>query len=59
MFWLAVDSNKRVIGMVGTITESNTDMWLKRLYIKPSLKRKGIGSALFTSVEDFAKSKKI
>lgn len=33
MLWLAVDSNNRVIGMVGTKTESNTDMWLKRLFI--------------------------
>jgi len=59
MFWLAVDSNNRVIGMVGTKTESNTDMWLKRLFIEPSLKSKGIGSALLTTAESYAKSKGI
>lgn len=59
MFWLAVDSNNRVVGMVGTKTESNTDMWLKRLFIKPSFKRKGIGSALLTTAERYAKSKGI
>jgi GNAT superfamily N-acetyltransferase len=53
-FFLAVDDNDRVIGMLGTNTASPTDMWLKRLYVKPGAKRKGVGSALLSAVEEFA-----
>jgi GNAT superfamily N-acetyltransferase len=56
MFWVAIN-NSRVIGMVGTKTVSTTDIWLKRLYIKPSMKRKGVGSVLLAKVEKFALSR--
>ena len=59
MFWIALDENNRVIGMIGTNTFTDTDMWLKRLFIKPEIKRKGLGSALLATAEDYAKSKNI
>ena len=59
MFWLAISENNRVVGMVGTSTFSKTDIWLKRLFIKPESKRIGIASALLVVVEKYAKSKGI
>ena len=58
MFWIALDEHDRVIGCVGTKTE-NDFMWIKRLYVKASLKRQGIGSKLLECVEEFAKEKGI
>ena len=57
MFWLAVDGNKRVVGMLGVHVVSSTDLWLKRLYIKPLQKRMGIGSMLLAHAESFAVAK--
>ena len=57
MFWIALDENQRVIGMIGTDTVSNTDMWLRRMFIKPELKRNGLGSALFSVAEKYAVTK--
>jgi len=59
MFWIAVNDNDRVVGMIGTNTVSATDMWLKRLYVKPEMKRKGIASSLLAAVEDYAQAKGI
>ena len=59
MFWIALDNDNRVIGMIGTDTTSESDMWLRRLFIKPSLKRKGLGSALLSLAENYAQSKGI
>ena len=56
-FWLAIDETDRVVGMLGVHVVSSTDMWLKRLYVKPSQKRKGIGSALLAKAEEFAESR--
>ena len=57
MFWIALDENERVIGMLGTDTVSDTEMWLRRLFIKPALKRNGLGSALLSFAENFASAK--
>jgi len=59
MFWVALDADDRIIGMIGTNTISKTDMWLKRLFIKPDFKRKGLGSKLLATAEEYAKSKGI
>jgi len=59
MFWIALDNNQRVIGMLGTDTVSTAEMWLRRLFIKPELKRNGLGSALFSVAEDYAIAKGI
>ena len=58
MFWVAVEE-ERVVGMAGTRRVSSTDMWLKRLYVKPSTKRRGIGGALLATAEDYAVAKGI
>ncbi len=52
MFWVALDEKDRVIGCVGysRITDTN-EAFLHRLYIKPSLKRMGIGSKLLNTAE--------
>ena len=57
MFWIAVSDDNRVIGMIGTNTVSETDIWLKRLFVKPEMKRNGIAGALLSVVEKYAKSK--
>ena len=57
VFYLAVDEHDRVAGMVGTQTVSPTELWLKRLFIKPEFKGKGIGSKLLSEVEKYALTK--
>ena len=59
VFYLAIDSRDRVVGMIGTQTVSPVDLWLKRLFIKPELKGQGIGSKLLAAVYEFAISKGI
>ena len=59
MFWIALDETGRVIGMLGTDTVSSTDMWLRRLFIKPELKRHGLGSVLYSVAEKYAIAKGI
>jgi GNAT superfamily N-acetyltransferase len=59
MFWLAINEHNRVVGMIGTDTVSKTHLWLKRLSVKPDLKKTGIGTALLNVVEEYAKSKGI
>lgn len=52
MFWIAVDENDRVIGCVGySKTAGTAEAFLHRLYVKPSEKRKGIGTALLKTAE--------
>jgi GNAT superfamily N-acetyltransferase len=57
VFYLAIDGSDRVAGMVGTRAESATDLWLKRLFVKPELKGKGIGGKLLSAVEQYAAAK--
>jgi len=59
MFWVAVDDNDRVIGTLGTQTVSESEMWLKRLYVKASMKRHGIGRELYKKAEEYAIQKGI
>ena len=52
LFWMAVDETDRVIGCVGfNRIEGTSEAKLHRLYVKPSLKRQGIGSALLFTAE--------
>lgn len=53
-FFLAVDANDRVVGMLGTQSTSPTDLWLKRLFVKPELKGSGIGTLLLNALESYA-----
>lgn len=56
MFWLAIDENDRVIGCIGCSRISDTaESFLHRLYVKPSLKRMGIGSKLLNTAECWMK----
>ena len=51
-FWVAVDDNDRVIGSVGySKTECPTEAFLHRLFVKPTEKHKGIGTALLQTAE--------
>ncbi|MDR3293351.1 MAG: GNAT family N-acetyltransferase [Clostridiales bacterium] len=59
VFYLAIDEHDRVVGTIGTQTISATDLWLKRLFVKPELKGKGIGSKLLSAVEKYAVGKGI
>lgn len=52
-FWLALDTDDRVAGCVGYSRVPGTDeAFLHRLFVKPGLKRRGIGSALLLAAED-------
>ncbi len=54
MFWLAVDENDRVIGSVGySSIPGSEDAVLHRLFVKHSLKRQGIGTALLKTAEEY------
>ncbi len=58
MFWLALDENDRVIGCIGySSMEGTSEIRLHRLYVKYSLKRQGIGSALLSTAEQYAKAR--
>ncbi len=59
IFYLAIDYQDRVVGMVGTKTTTQTELWLKRLFVKPEMKNKGIGSKLLSAVEKYAVNKGI
>ena len=51
-FWVAVDDNDRVIGSVGySKTDCPTEAFLHRLFVKPTEKHKGIGTALLQTAE--------
>lgn len=53
LFWVAIDEYDRVIGCIGySKTEHPTEAFLHRLYVKPTLKRSGIGTALLHTAED-------
>lgn len=57
MFWIAVDDNDRVVGSVGySSIQGTSEVWLHRLFIKPSLKLNGIGSQLLQTAERSAKA---
>lgn len=57
MFWVALGENNRVIGCVGYETIDPLEARIHRLYIKPELKRQGIGSALLETVVKYVKEK--
>ena len=52
-FWLALDADDRVVGCVGYSSEPDSaEVTLHRLYVKPAMKRRGIGSALLLTAEE-------
>ena len=59
-FWLALDEDGRVVGCVGYIPEDEPGVArLHRLYVKPALKRQGVGSALLETAETAMKARGI
>lgn len=59
MFWLALDENDRVIASCGYNLLQNGEARLHRLFVKSSIKRRGIGSAILNHVEQYLKEKNI
>ena len=60
MFFLALGGNDRVIGCGGFSRVPDTnEAFVHRLYVKPSEKRKGIGSALLERIEEEMKARGI
>ena len=59
-FWVAIDDNQRVIGCIGfSRTEQPQEAFLHRLFVKPSEKRKGIGTLLLQTAESEMRSQGI
>lgn len=59
-FWVATDGDDRVVGCIGYSRIGGTsEAFLHRLYVKPSEKRKGIGSELLRTAEQNMKSRGI
>lgn len=60
MFWVALDDNNRVVGSIGySKTEREDEAFLHRLYVKPTMKHNGIGTALLEVAENEMKNKGI
>jgi GNAT superfamily N-acetyltransferase len=60
MFWVALDDNDRVVGSIGySKTEREDEAFLHRLYVKPTMKHNGIGTALLEVAENEMKNKGI
>lgn len=60
MFYIVLDENDRVIGCGGyNSMEVSGNAKLHRIYIKYTLKRRGIGSMLLQSIENAAKERGI
>lgn len=57
MFWIAVGENNRVVGCVGYETINPLEARLHRLYVKPELKRQGVGAALLNVLIKHIKEK--
>ena len=51
-FWLAINDDDRVIGCVGYNRYTENAAKVHRLYVKCTMKRQGIGSALLQTVEE-------
>ena len=59
-FWLALGKNGRVAGCIGCSAEEGTsEAVLHRLYVRPEIKRRGVGSALLQTAELFLLSRGI
>ncbi len=50
-----IDDNDRVIGCIGTKLDDNNNLFLSHLFVKPELKRQGIGTKLLECAEAYAK----
>ena len=57
MFWVALGENSRVIGCIGYETIKPLEARIHRLYVKPELKRQGIGTALLNTLVKYVKER--
>lgn len=58
MFWLALDDNDRVVGSIGYKSiESTSEAFLHRLFVKSSMKHRGIGTLLLQTAENHMRKK--
>lgn len=57
MFWVAIGENNRVVGCIGYDTIKPLEARIHRLYVKPELKRQGIGTALLEALVKYVKEK--
>jgi GNAT superfamily N-acetyltransferase len=56
-FWVAEQAG-RIVGSAGCMPTGNTLIWqLRRLYVAPSMRRRGLGTALTRLAEEYARSR--
>ncbi|MCQ2431125.1 MAG: GNAT family N-acetyltransferase [Clostridia bacterium] len=58
-FWLALDEHDRVVGSIGYNRLDEENARLHRLYVKYSMKRQGIGTALLKKAENAIRARGI
>lgn len=56
-FWIAINDDDRVIGCIGTRVDSEGNLFLSHLFVRPDLKRQGIGSKLLELAENSARER--
>jgi len=54
-FWLAIDCDDRVVGTMAFTLLNEEELRLSRFFVKPELKRSGVGSRLLEQLEYFAR----
>ncbi len=59
LFWIALDEWDQVIGCLGYSRIGDTEAFLHRFYVKASMKRQGVGTALLETAETEMRQKGI
>ncbi len=59
VFYVALDSNGFVVGTIALSINSDTQGEIKRFYLKPEFRKKGIGKALIKQALEFCKKQSL
>lgn len=54
-FWIAVDENDEIVGTIAVSKHSDSDMEIKRLYVRKDYRGKGLSKILYNGAIEFCK----